>query len=95
MDAWFTAAGLARCSRLLQPRAGLIAVPGFVDMHVHAAGGGGEAGPSSRTPEAQLSELLRAGITTVVGTTGTDSVSRSQVCWAVAGAEGGSCLAGF
>lgn len=58
--------------------AGLIAVPGFVDMHVHVAGGGGEAGPASRTPEARLSELLLAGITTVVGLTGTDSVSRSQ-----------------
>ena len=59
--------------------AGLLAVPGFVDMHVHVCGGGGEAGPSSRTPEARLSELLLAGITTVCGITGTDSVSRSQV----------------
>lgn len=58
---------------------GLLAVPGFIDMHVHVCGGGGEAGPASRTPEAALSQLLRAGITTVVGVTGTDSVSRSQV----------------
>lgn len=57
---------------------GLLAVPGFIDMHVHVCGGGGEAGPASRTPEAALSQLLRAGITTVVGVTGTDSVSRSQ-----------------
>ncbi|KAL4437512.1 hypothetical protein ABPG77_003493 [Micractinium sp. CCAP 211/92] len=57
---------------------GLLAVPGFVDLHVHVCGGGGEAGPASRTPEATLSQLLRAGITTVVGVTGTDSVSRSQ-----------------
>ena len=48
-------------------------------MHVHVCGGGGEAGPSSRTPEARLSELLLAGITTVCGILGTDSVSRSQV----------------
>jgi beta-aspartyl-dipeptidase (metallo-type) len=54
-------------------------VPGFIDMHVHVCGGGGEAGPSSRTPEARLSELLLAGITTVCGILGTDSVSRSQV----------------
>ncbi|KAL4452078.1 hypothetical protein ABPG75_007740 [Micractinium tetrahymenae] len=57
---------------------GLLAVPGFIDLHVHVCGGGGEAGPASRTPEAVLSQLLRAGITTVVGVTGTDSVSRSQ-----------------
>lgn len=44
----------------------LIAVPGLVDMHVHAAGGGGEASFCSRTPEAQLSELINAGITTLV-----------------------------
>lgn len=47
-------------------------------MHVHVAGGGGEASFSSRTPEALTSELISAGITTVVGTTGTDSFSRSQ-----------------
>ena len=54
-------------------------VPGFVDMHVHVTGGGGEAGPASRCPESQLSAFLRVGTTTVVGVCGTDSVSRSQV----------------
>ncbi|CAG9463223.1 unnamed protein product [Pedinophyceae sp. YPF-701] len=58
--------------------AGAIVVPGIVDMHVHVTGGGGEAGPSSRTPEAKLSELLSGGITTVVGILGTDGFSRSQ-----------------
>ncbi len=53
-------------------------VPGFIDAHVHICGGGGEAGPASRTPEIQLSQLTRAGITTVVGCLGTDSVSRSM-----------------
>jgi beta-aspartyl-dipeptidase (metallo-type) len=38
---------------------------------------GGELGPQSRTPEAQLSELIAAGITTAVGVLGTDPVSRS------------------
>jgi len=52
-------------------------VPGFIDAHVHICGGGGEAGPASRTPELQLSQLTRAGTTTVVGCLGTDSVSRS------------------
>lgn len=52
-------------------------VPGFIDAHVHITGGGGEAGPSSRTPEVQLSQLTQAGITTVVGCLGTDAISRS------------------
>lgn len=53
-------------------------VPGFIDAHVHITGGGGEAGPSSRTPEVQLSQLTQAGITTVVGCLGTDAISRSM-----------------
>jgi len=42
-------------------------VPGYVDQHVHIIGGGGESGPYSRTPEINLSELTKVGITTVVG----------------------------
>ncbi|MDR3540002.1 MAG: beta-aspartyl-peptidase [Desulfosporosinus sp.] len=53
-------------------------VPGFIDAHVHICGGGGEAGPASRTPEIQLSQLTRGGTTTVVGCLGTDSVSRTM-----------------
>lgn len=52
-------------------------VPGFIDAHVHICGGGGEAGPASRTPEIQLSQLIRAGTTTLVGLLGTDAISRS------------------
>ncbi|GAB6174798.1 beta-aspartyl-peptidase [Paradesulfitobacterium aromaticivorans] len=52
-------------------------VPGFIDAHVHICGGGGEAGPASRTPEIQLSQVTRAGTTTVVGLLGTDAISRS------------------
>jgi len=51
-------------------------IPGFVDLHVHLLGGGGEAGPWSRTPEISLSKIIRAGVTTVVGLLGTDDVSR-------------------
>ncbi|CAG9466297.1 unnamed protein product [Pedinophyceae sp. YPF-701] len=51
--------------------------PGIVDVHVHITGGGGEAGPASRTPQAELSRLIRSGHTTLVGITGTDDVSRS------------------
>lgn len=56
---------------------GSVVVPGFIDMHVHVIGGGGELGPASRTPEAGLSQLVNAGLTTVVGILGTDCVSRS------------------
>jgi len=53
-------------------------VPGFMDAHVHICGGGGEAGPASRTPEIQLSQLTLGGTTTVVGCLGTDSITRSM-----------------
>lgn len=39
-------------------------------------GGGGEAGPTTRTPEVALSRLTEAGVTSVVGLLGTDSISR-------------------
>lgn len=55
---------------------GLKICPGLVDHHVHLIGGGGEAGPHTRTPEARLSKLVEAGITTVVGLLGTDSLTR-------------------
>jgi beta-aspartyl-dipeptidase (metallo-type) len=51
--------------------------PGFIDLHVHIAGAGGEGGPSSRTGELQLSHFLRAGVTSVVGCLGTDGITRS------------------
>lgn len=56
---------------------GKTAVPGYVDLHEHITGGGGEQGPSSRVPELQLGEVIRAGVTTVVGLLGTDGITRS------------------
>jgi beta-aspartyl-dipeptidase (metallo-type) len=56
---------------------GMIVIPGFVDLHVHATGGGGELGPMSRTPEARFEEVVNSGTTTIVGILGTDGVSRS------------------
>jgi beta-aspartyl-dipeptidase (metallo-type) len=55
---------------------GKMVTPGFVDLHVHLLGGGGEGGPRTRTPEITLSKITRAGVTTVVGCLGTDDVSR-------------------
>jgi beta-aspartyl-dipeptidase (metallo-type) len=55
----------------------LLAVPGFIDGHVHMTGGGGEGGYATRTPELQLSDAIRGGVTTVVGCLGTDGVTRS------------------
>ncbi len=55
---------------------GKIATPGFIDLHVHTIGGGGEGGPATRVPEIQLTQITTAGVTTVVGVLGTDDVSR-------------------
>ncbi len=54
-----------------------LAVPGFIDCHVHILGGGGEGGYATRTPELRLSDAARGGVTTVVGCLGTDGVTRS------------------
>lgn len=75
---------------------GLVAVPGFIDSHVHILGGGGEGGPATRTPEIMASDLALAGITTLVGCLGTDSVSRSMTSLVAKArglcAEGLSCF---
>lgn len=57
--------------------AGKYLIPGLIDQHVHVTGGGGEGGFHTRAPELQLSELIRGGITTVVGLLGTDGTTRS------------------
>lgn len=56
---------------------GLYAFPGFIDQHVHIIGGGGENGFASRTPEININEIFRAGVTTLVGLLGADSCTRS------------------
>lgn len=55
-------------------------VPGLIDRHVHAIGGGGEGSFHTRTPEVELSNILKAGITTIVGLLGTDDITRSVEC---------------
>lgn len=56
---------------------GLKTIPGLIDGHVHIAGSGGEGGPATRTPELQLSQMLRAGVTSVIGLLGTDGMTRN------------------
>lgn len=54
------------------------AFPGFIDSHVHILGGGGEGGFSTRTPELKISDMITAGVTTVVGCLGTDGICRDM-----------------
>lgn len=57
---------------------GLVAIPGFIDPHVHIIGGGGEGGPATRAPEIRVEDCLSCGVTTVIGCLGTDSVTRQM-----------------
>lgn len=53
-----------------------IICPGFIDIHVHILGGGGEQGEQSRLPEIGVKEITAAGVTTLVGVLGTDGVTK-------------------
>lgn len=57
---------------------GCLVVPGLIDPHVHLLGGSGETGFSTQTPEFFISELVRCGITTVVGTLGVDTTMKTM-----------------
>lgn len=52
-------------------------VPGFIDQHVHMIGGGGEDGFASLIREIQMTDCIRAGVTTAVGLLGTDHHAKS------------------
>ena len=56
----------------------LMAVPGFIDGHVHIMGGGGEGGFATRTPGLPLTDAIQGGVTTVVGCLGTDGYTRNM-----------------
>jgi beta-aspartyl-dipeptidase (metallo-type) len=58
--------------------AGCIVCPGLIDPHIHLLGGSGETGFSTQTPEFFISELVRFGITTVVGTLGVDTTMKTM-----------------
>lgn len=57
---------------------GKLLVPGLIDGHVHICGGGGEGGYKTRTPELKMTEMISAGVTTVVGCLGTDGITRTM-----------------
>lgn len=52
--------------------------PGLIDPHEHLLGGSGEEGFATQSPEIHLSEIVRAGITTVVGTLGVDTTMKTM-----------------
>src|SRR4051812_15682413 len=56
---------------------GCVVTPGLIDPHEHLLGGSGESGFSSQTPEIFLSEIVTAGITTVVGCLGVDTTMKT------------------
>lgn len=52
--------------------------PGFIDPHEHLLGGSGEEGFSTQTPEISATEIVGAGITTVVGCLGVDTTMKTM-----------------
>ena len=56
--------------------AGRRVTPGLIDQHIHVTGGGGEGGWASRCPELNFSSLVKGGVTSFMGVSGTDSMSR-------------------
>jgi beta-aspartyl-dipeptidase (metallo-type) len=56
---------------------GCLALPGFIDPHEHLLGGSGEGSLALQTPMLFPREILRAGVTTVIGTLGVDTTMKT------------------
>jgi len=56
---------------------GCLVTPGLIDPHQHLLGGSGEDGFSTQSPEISLGEIVRAGVTTVVGCLGVDTTMKT------------------
>jgi len=54
-----------------------IICPGIIDSHLHLIGGGGGAGFVSRVKEIYIEDIVRFGVTTVVGCLGLDHISKT------------------
>src|SRR3954463_14792461 len=52
---------------------GCIVAPGLIDPHQHLLGGSGEGGFNLQSPEFFIGEIVRWGITSVVGVLGVDT----------------------
>jgi beta-aspartyl-dipeptidase (metallo-type) len=57
---------------------GCMVCPGFIDPHEHLLGGSGEEGFATQSPEIHFTEIIGAGITTVVGTLGVDTTMKTM-----------------
>jgi beta-aspartyl-dipeptidase (metallo-type) len=56
---------------------GCLITPGLIDPHEHLLGGSGEGSLARQSPEMFLREIVRAGVTTVVGTLGVDTTMKT------------------
>ena len=55
----------------------LVGLPGLVDPHIHILGGGGGTGYESYVDGPVVEDLLKVGITSLVGSLGFDSTTRT------------------
>ena len=56
---------------------GCVVAPGLIDPHEHLLGGSGEGSLALQTPMLFPREIVRAGVTTVVGTLGVDTTMKT------------------
>src|SRR5215216_5294208 len=54
-----------------------VITPGLIDPHAHLLGGSGEGSLALQTPMMFVQEIVRAGVTTVVGTLGVDTTMKT------------------
>jgi beta-aspartyl-dipeptidase (metallo-type) len=57
---------------------GCIVAPGLIDPHQHLLGGSGEGGFNLQSPEFFIGEIVRWGITSVVGVLGVDTTMKTM-----------------